>query len=118
MQDIGLEDGKPETSCDKDEEFIADEEEAEAGDKEGTGLSLDNGTFFDSGNSSGSYMQFKRLVSCRDNFDFSVNTLHLIELLQLVHIDNGAVDTGLKFKSRNQRWFSAKKKRYFTNGFG
>ena len=101
MQDIGLEDGEAETSCDKDEEFVADKEEAEAGDKEGTDLSLDNGAFFDSGNSSGSYMQFKRLVSCRDIFSVSVNALHLIELLQLGHIDKGAVDTWLKFKSHN-----------------
>ena len=73
-------------------------------------MSLDNGAFFDSGNSSGSYMQFKRLVSCRDIFYVSINALHLIELLQLGHIDMGAVDTGLKFKSHNQRYFIAKKK--------
>ena len=48
-------------------------------------------------------------MSCQEIFDVSVTALYLIELIQLGHIAKGAVDIGLKFKSRNMRCFSTKK---------
>ena len=65
--------------------------------------------FFNEGNSSKSYTQFRNLLICQAMDDLSLNALKLIELLQLGSIDNVAVSMEGKYKSRNENWFQAKK---------
>jgi len=66
---------------------------------------------FDNGNSVMAKEAFKALIDCVDLDDVCDKALSLVKVLQLGHIDKGAVTTASKFNSRNGRWFSQKKKK-------
>lgn len=63
----------------------------------------------DNGSSSESYRQFKLLVNSSNLEDVPQSALHLISFLEVRSVDRGSVDNRAKSKSRNQRWFTAKK---------
>ena len=56
-------------------------------------------------------------MSALDIFHVSHSALHLIELLEIGNTAKGAVDTRAQYNSRNQRWFTTKKKHESTVGF-
>ena len=64
---------------------------------------------FYGGNISKAYTQFKNLLSFQAMVNVSLNSLKIIELLQLVSIDKVSVSTEGKCKGRNEHWFQAKK---------
>ena len=93
MQDIAMEDkeygGNIESSKDKEDDNIKDQENSDSVGTSDIDSTVDNEDLFDGGNISKAYTQFNNLLSFQPMDDVSLNALKLIELLQLVRIDKG-----------------------------
>ena len=72
--------------------------------------------FFDVGDSENAFNHFKALVRCRDITDVPICTLKLVQLVQLGNLEKGALSSSASFQSRNDRWFSQKKKKMVSVG--
>jgi len=65
--------------------------------------------FFDAGDSSNAYAQFKALVRCENISNIPLCALKVVELEELGKMEKGAVSSAGHYNSRNARWFNKKK---------
>jgi hypothetical protein len=72
--------------------------------------SVEEVNFFDDGNSTAAYDQFKLLLRCNSIDVISMEALKTIELLFIGKLEKGAVTKSSKVKSINERWFNQKTK--------
>ena len=93
-----------------DEDSIASEDDETSSSVTDSDLSGQE-VSIDGGNSSASFAQFKVLLRHVTLGGISNEALNLIEFLQIGKLEKGAVSTSSKFKSRNDRWFTAKQKK-------
>jgi hypothetical protein len=61
---------------------------------------------------------FQILLTSEGLHDIRSSTLNLVQLLQLGKLEQGAITTLSKFKSRNESWFNQSKTKTITNKEG